>query len=136
MSEVNHSHVMTGMIVLGKLYSPDPDEQANTIAMTLMGKYDEELQAAFTYTHGESGEGMAEQLKEQFRRTLQKAINDEATRLEQEKQQEACEQFMGNQEPHALGTTAELAERYSVSKKQIRKMKQDGTLQEFIDEKR
>lgn len=135
MSEVNHSHVMTGMLVLGKLYSPDPDEQANAIAHVLMGQYDDALEAAFVYTHGDEGKGMAAALKEEYRQTLQKAIDDEATRLEQEKQQEACEQFMGNQEPHTLGTTAELAERYNVSKKQIRKMKQDGTLQEFINGK-
>lgn len=128
--------VMTGMMVLGKLYSPEPDEQANTIAMLLMGKYDDQLTAAFSHQHGEeAGPKMAAELKEEFRRTLQYAIDKEATKLAHNAQQDACEKFMGNHEPHALGTTAELAEKYGVSKKQIRKMKQAGILEGFINER-
>jgi hypothetical protein len=123
------------MSVLGHLYSPDPTEQANTIAMVLMGKYDEALEAAFVHTHGEAGEGMAAQLKEHYRSTLQDAINQEADKMTKQTQEEACEKFMGNQEPHALGTVAELALKYDVSKTTIRKHKRDGTLEAFISER-
>jgi len=133
--ETNADLVFTGMAVLGRIYGGTPDDQAYTIALVLMGKYDDALEAAFVHSHGELGKGMGAELKEQYRKHLQIAINNEATRLEQVSQQEACEKFMGNHEPHALGTTAELAEKYGVSKKAIRKHKQAGTLEAFINER-
>ena len=136
MSEIDHKAVMVGMIILGKLYSANADEQGNAIAGLLIGEYDHELTHAFAYKSDmETGIKQLAELKDAFRKTLQMAINQEAERSQRRAAYEACEKFMGNQEPHALGTTAELAEKYSVSKKQIRKMKQDGTLEEFINAK-
>jgi len=130
-----HDQVLVGMSVLGRLYSNDPDEQADTIALVLTGKYDEALEAVFVHTHGDNGKGMGAELKEQYRKHLQIAISNEADRLTEKQQQEACEQFMGNHEPHALGTVAELAEKYGVSKAAIRMHKREDTLEEFINER-
>ena len=128
--------IAVGMMILADLYSSDEDVQANTIASVLMGKRDTELEAAFRFTHGEAGKDMVEQLKEQYRNVLQQAINQETTRLEQERQQEACEKFMGNHEASPLGTIAELAEEFNMSKKQIRRLKSQGRLEEFVNERR
>lgn len=133
--ETKNDLVFTGMAVLGRLYSKDPKEQADTIALMLMDKYDDALEAAFVYTHGEKGKSMGADLKEQYRLTLQAAINQEADKMTKESQEAACEKFMGNQEPHALGTVAELALKYGVSKTEIRKLKRDGKLEDFVNER-
>ncbi len=133
--ETKQDLVLTGMSVLGRLYSKDPKKQADTIALVLMGEYDDALEAAFVHTKGEKGRGMGAQLKEQFRATLQQAINKEADRMTKKTQEEACEKFMGNQEPHALGTVTELSEKYSVSKTEIRRLKRTGELEAFVNER-
>jgi len=134
-SSFSFAKVATGMVLLGKLYSNNSDEQATTIAYLLMGTYDEELAAAFSHVHGaEAGIKMVAELKETYRQTLQIAINNEADKLTSRRQQEACEKFMGNHEPHQLGTVNELAKRYNVSKAEIRRLKQSGKLEEFVNE--
>ena len=79
---------------------------------------------------------MVAEIKDSFRAVLQKAIDNESARLMQQQQEEALEKFMGNHEPHPMGTVADLAEEFGISKKHIRRMKQDGTLEDFINERR
>ena len=127
--------VATGMMILGMLYSPDSDEQANTIAHVLIGKYDDEITAAFAHHYGEEeGPKMLGELKAEFRKALQFAIDQEAIKHAYKRAEEAMEQFMGNHDPHPLGTVAELSEKYNVSKKEIRRLKQAGQLEAFINE--
>jgi hypothetical protein len=136
MTERNYSLIATGMVAIGMLYSTDPEEQANTIAQVLLGKYDDEIAAAFAYHHGdEAGTKMLTELKDEFRKTLQFAFDKEADRLKAQQVEDAAEQFMGNHEPHPLGTVSELSEQYNVSKKEIRRLKQSGQLEAFVNER-
>jgi hypothetical protein len=131
----NYDQILIGMSVLGRLFAGSDLEKADTIALVLMGKYDDALDAAFMHTHGEVGRGMSEELKEQYRKHLEMAINNETDKQREISQQEVCEKFMGNNEPHALGTVAELSEKYGLSKSAIRTHKREGTLEAFISER-
>jgi len=46
----------------------------------------------------------------------------------------AIESFRAQHEESAFGTTAEIAEKLNISKKKVRKMKQDGTLDQVMAE--
>lgn len=130
----DHELVSEGAVILAKLYSPEPIEQANTIANVLIGKHDDAIVAGFAHFHGEeAGQRMLDELKTEFRSALQFAISKEVKEHDRIRAEEAAEQFMGSHEPHALGTVAELSEKYGVSKKHIRKLKQSGGLEDFIN---
>ena len=132
-SKSNATLVFQGMLYLSDLYQGEDEVKAKTIGHLLIGDIDDEIKAAFTHVHGEeAGALMLDQIKDAFRELLQYAIDKETERQEDER----CEKFMGNHEPHELGTVAELSEEFGVSKKHIRRLKQQGRLEEFVNERR
>jgi len=131
--------VAIGMMVLGMLTdTDDPQVQGAAIAKMLTGAHDESLIAAFE--HVEDSDAALQtlvELKDSYRKALQTAI-DEAWKDKDTQgkvsAEEAVDKFMGNNEPHILGTVTELAEKYGISKSNIRRLKREGQLEAFIDD--
>lgn len=73
--------------------------------------------------------------KTYFRRIVQNTLN-EAERMdklqtqneEKKNQEQIARKIRQTNQPHQMGTTAEIAERLGISKKEVRRRKQNGTL--------
>lgn len=66
---------------------------------------------------------------------LRKIEREEAIREKRNKKIQDIERrkkFQETQKPSEFGTVSEIAEKYGLSKKQVRKMKQNGQLEEYI----
>jgi DNA invertase Pin-like site-specific DNA recombinase len=73
-----------------------------------------------------------ERIKNHFRGVVQEIFRtaDEADRqADQARHQEMLNQMRKNQQPHEMGTVAEIAAKYGISKSEVRRRKADGTLE-------
>lgn len=130
-----------GLSVIGNAFGKDGPEVWPFI---LSGHYDKELKAAFHIrTRGVDvelnleDEGLNAHLnvfKRQIRNAVQ-GIIDAAVREEAANAVKLRQQIMNNlHSPSEFGTIAELVEKTGLSKSQIRKMKREGTLEQYLSE--
>jgi hypothetical protein len=148
--EPHLSKFLAGLSVIGTALGPVPD--VTVMTFILLGKYDKELAYAFYgQKHGIHIENVTEEeiltspvaaigttnLKNWLRSILQQAINEESRMIEAQMRQNFQDLVAQQKEaskPHAQGTVAELAAKFGVSKSEIRRLKADGKLDEFIQE--
>lgn len=126
--------IAKGMAILSNLLSTNDVIKGDAVALVIGNQCDDELMAAFC--HGESEHEAAitlTVLKSALRKELNDAINTKWISNPKMVQSElAAVTIMSNNQPHELGTVAELAAMFKVSKSQIRKLKQSGELEAFI----
>jgi DNA-directed RNA polymerase specialized sigma subunit len=135
--------IFTGLsIVDGALMKNDP----NTMAAVLLGRWDHELSCALFHTlNGREANSEQEllnkdvvaalsNLKDRVRYIIQGifelAAKEDARKSEVE-MQELRKSLAQTNQPHELGTVAEIAQRYGISKSEVRRRKAEGTLQEL-----
>lgn len=130
---------LTGMGILGRMFG-----NAEILAAILAGVHDEALTcAAFFKFYGRYVEG-EEDLKDQravvgvshlkmrIRAALQQAIDDGIAQENAALERVRLEKLRERNSPSALGTTAEVAAKYGLSKAAVRKMRAEGTLDQLL----
>ncbi|BCG50190.1 hypothetical protein [Ralstonia phage RP13] len=136
------SKVLTGMGIIGDVVAPKElnDTTIQKMSMVLVGTYDEYLKCAAYYvqnkknpeTQEDLNHGMVEfvvnRVKNQIRSFFQ-AIFDQGAKEDQKKRDEILAKMKESNKPHAMGTVAEIAEKYGISKSEVRRMKAAGTLE-------
>lgn len=123
---------MLGLAIVG-------ESSVQTATLVLTGHYDLELKCAFFFTFmKKSAQTEAEleipevllpleRLKNLYRSDIQ-AIFDHAAKLDREA---LLKQLKDSNKPHEMGTVAEIAAKYGISKSEVRRRKTDGTLHEL-----
>lgn len=74
-------------------------------------------------------------IKTFFKNSLVSAMNKEIELMEKEANRKRLEEFRKMNQPHALGTVAEIATKYNISKGEVRRMKAEGTLESYVQMK-
>jgi hypothetical protein len=81
-------------------------------------------------------------LKPRMQRLLSEAINSEIEAENREMQakitklqNEMLAQMRKTHQPHQLGTVNEIAQKYGISKSEVRRLKSEGKLEEFVQER-
>lgn len=116
------------------------------MAFILTGHYDYELKCALYFQHHRKAPSsdadlgdetvivMLERLKN-FIRSIVQGIFDAAARQDQMEQEEnrkaLLHRLRESNKPHEMGTVAEIAAKYGISKSEVRRRKADGTLHEL-----
>lgn len=133
--------VLNGYMIIGNLTTAP---NGILIGQLIAGAFDEDIKCAIHFHEtGEyptvdtdlSGkpEAFLESIKEGFREMVAESIKAEEERLEKaHKASEAASNFAAMHESHTLGTVAEIAEKYGISKKKVRKLKKEGRLEEYV----
>ena len=146
MSYVEQS--MIGLSILGIALEGTPSA-ASQIAFILMGRHDYELKCGFHFQHFREAPTsdadlekpevllLLERTKNYFRDYVQNIFNEAARQdqLEQaNKRKELLKQLRNSNKPHEMGTVAEIAAKYGISKSEVRRRKADGTLHELKEQ--
>lgn len=144
---------MMGMFLIGEtingLRSSKPEEisrAAETMAFILGGHFDQELNCvSFYQVHGRDPRSQeeldtvevlqrVERIKDYFRSVIRNIFEQADAQEEQLKRLEfesLQAELRTSNKPHELGTVAEIAEKYGISKSEVRRRKADGTLHEL-----
>ena len=139
----------SGLAYLGQAIGPQWDPTIRT--WIIMGKYDLELSCALFYQKNgfnrsdatelevmEESQEALKRMKNWLRDLLQNAINAEMRQMELEMKQNFANlvaQQKEAQKPHAAGTVSEIAAKFGISKSEVRRLKADGKLDEFIQQR-
>jgi len=140
---------LMGLTVLGcvgKFCLGVADKQDVEMSMhVLTGRFDDDIRALLAMNpdiSGPFGNTTVEVVKERIRQAVQGIFEqaDEEERNRRILQQEALRlqlqtEFLQHNQQHPLGTVAQLATKFNVSKGEIRRRKQDGTLDSWINER-
>lgn len=145
---MDHSKMFVGMSAMGAAFMLSTPEEAQIATFVLLGKYDEEIRL-FLYWRdkGQLPQKPEEILVDQYTEQLEKLksvirlkINNIFNRAERQDQQERVlqrqalvHQMKQRSQPHRAGTVDELSKRYNVSKSQIRRLRTENRLDQFID---
>lgn len=113
-------------VVMGMERSIGDKEYATIASEVLLGKYDEHLLLSFRHSGFEDPELALRELKADVRGLIQEAFD----RLNEHAAQRRMVEI---NQPHAAGTTAELAEKLGVSKSEVRRMRAAGTLDQALN---
>ncbi len=148
--EINFTSVMIGFSMIESIFSLRNPE---TVAFFLSGQLDDKIIPSFFYKVHERVPKSIEEaqqcestilglnnLKEYTRAKIQQGIKE----LEQQekslqrseariKEREVKQNFQAQNNVSEFGTVAEISEKYGISKKQVRDLKRNGKLQEFIN---
>lgn len=147
-----HSAAFFGLGIVGTALHPDRPGYGATVAAILTGQHDRAIKCASHLTlkkptpasfeeveNDPAVSGHVENIKNYLRRLVQ-GIFDQAMREERmhmDAQRSALlAKLKTTNKPHVLGTVAEIAEKYSLSKSEVRRLKAQGTLEQFINEHR
>lgn len=155
--EINFTSVMIGFSMIESIFSLRNPE---TVAFFLSGQLDDKIIPSFFYKVHERAPKSIEEaqqcestilglnnLKEYTRAKIQQGIKEleqqekslqrsEARLKEYEariKEREVKQNFKAQNNVSEFGTVSEISEKYGLSKKQVRELKRDGKLQEFIN---
>ena len=139
---------MMGLSVLGSAVGPLADGTA--MAFIMMGKYDLELSCALYYkAHGypdatltqeqlladvETKQAL-ENIKDWIRKGIQNIFDTASKHMELQIKEDLANlvaQQKAAQLPSVYGTVAEIAAKYKISKSEVRRLKADGKLEEFV----
>jgi hypothetical protein len=140
---------MTGYGIIGLIFSADStkaNEIGDAIVTVLSGHADTELLSAFYTTFSsdppscitdlEIGRPQLDALKARVRLGVQLMVDDYANELREEAQKRkthAANNFLSaTSQAHELGTVNEIAQKYNISKSEVRRRKADGTLSDYI----
>lgn len=137
MTDVNN--VLVGMSIIGQSFS---DIQAMTSVIT--GVHDEKIKLALHYKffgalpvktddldHQQIVSAL-EKLKNMHRHTIQGIFKQAEAEDKQATEAERAARMKALNTPHAMGTTAEIAAKFGLSKAEIRRRKADGTLDQLV----
>lgn len=118
------------------------------VAFVLTGHYDDILLETFYFTSSrkiskngehnqdETAKSCLNNLKDRIRNTIEFVFR-EADLLDQQKRalahQQLVHELAQSNKPHDLGTVAEIAARYNISKSEVRRRKADGTLEDYLN---
>lgn len=144
------SIVFRGMYILGAGANVVDEESATIAPFILLGKYDKELKYFFywreTKQYPQSEEQVntpavlrtLENAKSYIRWQIQSIIDRENDQIVKERKQQFGQMvadMKDSSKPHPLGTVAQLATRFNISKSEVRRMRTAGTLDQFLNEK-
>ena len=73
-------------------------------------------------------------MQENVRRHIEAQLSDYEKKQEVQKKRDLVAKHKEAQKPHSLGTVAEIAARYNISKSEVRRRKADGTLEDHLTE--
>lgn len=126
------SRVLLGLAVFG-------DRSAETLARILVGTHDEDILCAMHFVRTNSvPEALAMVRNEQnladlerFKDGLRQGIAEIFVAAKALDHVALLEELRSHNQPHELGTVAEIAARFGISKSEVRRRKQDGTLNEL-----
>ena len=134
------SKVLTGLAAISAT-------EIETITLVTCGHFDEQIKFALVNARrGASSfdEPTAEELNDQMVllgleriKNHHRAVIQEIFRMAERHHEQVAEaerqklldQMRANQKPHEMGTVAEIATKYNISKSEVRRMKQAGTLE-------
>lgn len=134
------SKVMTGLAAISST-------DIETITFVTCGHFDEQIKFALVNTRRNNlnfNEPTAEELNDPMVllgleriKNHHRAVIQEIFRMAEKHDQQVAEserqklldQMRANQKPHEMGTVAEIAAKYNISKSEVRRMKQAGTLE-------
>ena len=130
---------ITGASLIGSLYS-NPAENITIIPSVLAGELDENLSHGFYCMESQIRDCdvdpqvikyAVEAVKSHLRQFIQNIFTN-AAREDDEKRnahvQDIRVQLANSSKPHEMGTVAEIAAKYNISKSEVRRRKADGTL--------
>jgi len=153
MSELENNSailVFRGMHILGTCLDAVNENTALLSSFVLMDKYDKELKyflywretKKYPQTEEEVNTSATlealERIKGFIRHGIQEAIQHEIRLTEYGKKHvfnQMLAEMKDSSKPHPLGSVAQLAERFNISKSEVRRMRTAGTLSNFISEK-
>jgi hypothetical protein len=128
-----HLKVMTGLGIIGRLLP-------EAWALVLVGRFDDEILCAFHCVNDPSTPASMEDVrtppnllalerfKDELRANVQRLISED----EKRRRAELLQELQQHQQPHAFGPVAEIAQKLGISKSEVRRRKQDGTLDEML----
>jgi hypothetical protein len=142
---------MTGFLLVQSIFTfSDP----KLLPPFLLGEYDAIIQAAFFFKeHNRAPENETERLQDEVTKmalenlknyvrtklqlsfnSLEESLSEPKILTERPKTiQELARDFKAQHAVSDLGTVSEISAKYNISKKKVRKLKQEGTLYDFID---
>lgn len=140
-----------GLGIVGTALHPELPGYGTTIAAILTGQHDRALHCASHITlkkptpssfeeveNDPAVIGHVENIKNYLRRLVQgifdAAMSEERHRMDAQRNALLAKLKTTNK-PHVLGTVAEIAEKYGLSKSEVRRLKAQGTLEDFIAKK-
>lgn len=145
------SLAMTGMSLIGQALQFRNQDDVQVATFIIMGHYDKYLKCASFFTSKLKIDGQlpkteeelevpevlvhVERIKNHIRGLIQQVFR-EAERydqaISQAKKEELLAKLRESNKPHTLGTVAEIATKYGMSKSEVRRHKADGTLESVI----
>ena len=144
--EISMTSVMIGFSMIESIFSLQNPE---IVAFFLNGQYDDDIIPSFFYkVHDRLPESIEEaqqcestmlglnNLKYYVRAKInqleqqEKSIKQAESRI---KEREVKQNFKAQNNVSEFGTVSEISDKYGLSKKQVRELKRDGKLQEFIN---
>jgi Fic family protein len=154
MLENYYSKALQGLAVIGT-------SDFEIVPFILLGHYDHVLKCAAWSTKNTTPPAteadldtpeiveLVERIKQSFRKVVEDlfrgaALDDEqqARQERRERQNKARQELVALQnsmkatnKPHEMGTVAEIAEKYGISKSEVRRRKAEGTLHELTEQK-
>jgi hypothetical protein len=146
-AHTNASKVMVGLAALGTAFDHKAPEFAKTIGQILGGMFKEEIKAACFHSstgmypavqsdlEGERVTQEYERILRLLRGFVEQAVSQAVSsiHLRQVEREALAFQALRNQlaassKPHPQGTVNEIAAKFGISKSEVRRRKQDGTL--------
>lgn len=143
-----YSDVFIGLELIGTMLFPRKLEDfAEKAPFVLTGQYDRYLRAAFFYNmeHREPQSTDSPELAQRVAVAVEnvknvaragiaeifKAANFQDEMEKKGRGEEIAAEFRDHNVPHEMGTVAEIAAKYGISKSEVRRRKADGTLNEL-----
>ncbi len=140
------THALHGIHILGSLYAPVKDKEEAEQVMSLIGGvlaglHDDDLLCAFNFRStgktddvevarfNEFAVASLNVLKSKLRKDVQQAITYANTKA----QAELLNKLKQSHQPHAMGTTKEIAQKLNISLSEVRRLKASGALDELFN---
>jgi hypothetical protein len=134
--KINTELSLRGLSIISGAITPGPD-QLTIITCIAMGSHDEVLFETAKLNAKDEADAIVrlENIKANFKHQLQ-ILMDYAFKEDHQERKAAkavvLEELKANQQPHELGTVAEISAKYGISKSEVRRRKADGTLHELV----
>lgn len=127
--------IIVGYDIVGKAFNGDAD----SIVIILLGTHDFEIALAFAQTYAKVTGQPADPLSHEvvtalanLKHTFRKMLFEELEQEKKKNHEELVRQLRNSNKPHPLGTVSQIAEKFNISKSEVRRRKADGTLGELF----
>lgn len=135
--------VMIGLDIIGRASHPKTNEDIQVLTFIAVGQYDEYLKCVAAHTQRLEITQVSElerpeilihmnRLKDHFKQIIQHIFEksfEDVPKYSRKDQDAILAKFRQSNKPHEMGTVAEIATKYGISKSEVRRMKAAGTLE-------